>query len=332
MKNSTGKSLGLIIGLLALTAFLALGIWLSFRAKPVVVEGRVEATEFNVAAKITGRVEELPVKIGDQVQSGQLLAQLASPELNAKLAQASAARAAAQAQQRKAETGARVQEIENARQQYLRAEESAQLAETTQKRITSLFDEGVVPRQRLDEVTAQARGARAAANGAKAMLDLVSEGTRFEDRAAAAALEQQANAVVEEVASLRAESRVTAPQAGEVRSIQIERGELAPAGFPLVTLVDLSDIWVVAQVREDLMKNLKMGDRFKARVPALGDREIVLSVFFISPLGDFATWRATKQSSGFDLRTFEVRARPVERVEGLRPGMSVVVSGRVLSQ
>jgi HlyD family secretion protein len=329
MTNNHGKTLPLVIGITALLAFLATGVWLAFRPKPVVVEGRIEATEFNVSAKITGRVDTLPIRIGDRVEKGRTLATLESPELNAKLAQAKAALEGARAQQKKALTGARRQEIENSRQQWIRAEDAAKLAATTLERITKLHDEGVLPQQRLDEVATQARAAQSSAAGAKALFDLISEGTRVEDREASAALEQQAAAVVEEVAALQKEAIVVAPQSGEVRSIQIERGELAPAGFPLVTLVDLDDIWAVAQVREDLMKNLKMGDRFKARVPALADLEITLSVFFISPMGDFATWRATKQSAGFDLRTFEVRARPIAPVEGLRPGMSVVVSGRV---
>ena len=329
MKLSQCKPLVLPIGIAGLVAFLGVGVWLAFRPKPPVVEGRIEATEYNVASKVTGRVLDIPVRIGDRVKKGQLLALIDSPEINARLSQANAALEAAQALQKKAQAGARRQEIENARQQWNRAEEGAKLAEVTLERIRKLYEQGVLPRQHLDEVETQAHTARFAATGARALYEMIVEGTRIEDREAAAAAEKQAAAVVEEIASLKNETRVIAPQDGEVRARIIEKGELAPAGVPIVTLVDLDDIWGVAQVREDYMNNLEIGDHVSARVPALGNREIALSVFFISPQGDYATWRATRQSAGFDLRTFEVRARPAAPVEALRPGMSVIIFGGI---
>ena len=332
MNKQHGGSFALIVGLLALALFLAVGLWLSFRPRERFVEGQMEATEFNVSAKIPGRVDTVHVRVGDYVERGQLLVTLDSPEIAARLAQARAAQEAADALRRKAQAGARQQEIENARQQLLRAEEAARLAQTTAERIQRLHEQGVLPQQRLDEVQTQAQAARSTADGARALFEMISEGTRTEDREAALAAERQAAAVVEEVRALQRETQLVAPVAGEVRSILVERGELAPAGFPLLTIVDVNDLWAVAHVREDLLQYLKMGDRFPARVPALGGQEVTLAVSYIAPLGDFATWRATRQSSGFDLRTFEVRARPVEPVPGLRPGMSIIVPPRRLAE
>jgi len=313
-----------VVGL-AVVTFLAIGLALSFQPTPVVLEGEVEATEIDVAAKLPGRVDSVRVRLGDTVLSGDLLFTLSSPEVEAKLTQAKAAQAAAEAVSRKAEAGARRQEVLAARQQWARAKAAAELGTITLQRVERLLVEGVVPQQRRDEVAAQAKAAVAASVAAQAMAEMAEEGAREEDKAAAAALVAQAGGAVSEVEAYLAETQIHAPTDGEVAALLIDVGEIAPAGFPVITLVDLDDIWVVFQIREDLLADIGMGTEFTARLPALGDREVRLQVDYLSALGAFATWRATSASSGFDLKTFEVRARPVEPVAGLRPGMTVVV-------
>jgi HlyD family secretion protein len=270
-------------------------------------------------------VQEVRVRIGQQVKKGDLLFTINSPEVTAKLTQAKAAQSAAHAVRLKADTGARTQEIRATEQQWARAEAAAELATVTLQRVDRLLAEGIVPQQRRDETAAQAKAALAASDAAKAVFDMAKEGARDEDKSAAAAVETQAGGAVSEVEAYLAETEIHAPTNGEVAALLIDAGEIAPTGFPVITLADLSDLWVVFQVREDLLANLGLGTELTGRVPALGGREVRLKVDYLAALGAFATWRATSASSGFDLKTFEVRARPVQPVEGLRPGMSVIV-------
>lgn len=314
-----------VVGAVAVVVFLAIGLWLSFRPQPVVLEGEVEVTEIDVAAKLSGRVEAVAVRLGQTVQKGDLLFTLSSPEVEAKLTQAMAAQDAATAVRRKADAGARSQEVRAAWQQFARAQANAELATVTLQRIERLLAEGVVPQQRRDEVAAQAAAAMAASDAAMAMAEMADEGARQEDREAAAAVEAQAGGAVSEVEAYLAETRIHAPADGEVAGLLIDAGEIAPAGFPVITLAQLTDLWVVVQVREDLLAEIGIGTELVATVPALGSREVRLKVDYLAALGTFATWRATSASSGFDLKTFEVRARPMQPVDGLRPGMTVLL-------
>ena len=318
-------SIGVTVAVLLLIVVLAFGLRLAFRPQPVFLEGQVEATEIDVAAKVPGRIESVAVKLGQAVARGDLLFTLESPELRAKLAQAEGARDAAGAMRRKADTGARAEEIRAAEQQWIRAKAAADLADVTLERVERLNRDGVVPRQRRDEAEAQAKASRAAEASAKAVFDMAAAGARVEDRDAAAGVAAQAGGAVTEAQAYLAETQIMASHAGEVGSLLIDPGELAPAGFPVITLVDLNDVWVVIQIREDLLAGIGMGTELMGRVPALGNREVKFKVDYLAALGAFATWRATSASAGFDLKTFEIRARPVAAIAGLRPGMSVVV-------
>lgn len=307
---------------LVLLALLAWGLWRAFTPPPAPLQGQVEAREINVAAKIAGRVGRVLVQPGQSVAAGQALFELDSPEVTAKLSQAEAAQQAAQAVSDKAEHGARPQEVEMARTQWQRARTAADLARTTLQRVQSLYDEGLVARQKRDEAEAQSRAADEQAKAAQAQYAMAQEGARREDRAAAAAQARQVAGVVAEVQAAQAETRIVAPAAGEVARVQINAGEIAPQGFPVVTLVDLSDPWVVLQLREDEMAAFAMGSVHRGTVLATR-RATDFRVSAVAVLPDFATWRAARPG-GADLRTFEVRLKPVARVEGLRPGMSVV--------
>jgi HlyD family secretion protein len=293
-------------------------------AKPDVVQGEVEAAQVDVSAKLPGRVAEVLVDVGQSVRKGDVLARLESPEVQARLDQASAARAAAAAQSAKAENGARDEEIRAAENNWRRAEAAAALAKTTMDRLERLQRDGVVPAQRRDEAEANWKASRAAADAARAAYDMAQAGARREDKAAAAAVVRQAEGAVSEVQAWLGETTLRAPRDGEVSARNLEPGELTSPGYPVVSLVDLKDTWVVFHLREDRLAGLRMGDRLVARVPALG-RDVELRVTAIAPLADFATWRSTSASGGFDLKTFEVRARPPAPVDGLRPGMSAVV-------
>jgi len=292
---------------------------------PEVLQGQVEVKRVSVSAKLPGRVEEILVREGEQVEAGQVIARLSSPELEAKLLQVDATIAAAQAQESKAEYGARDEEIRAARAQYERAQAGAALAESTYKRVEQLYADGVVPAQKRDEAQAQYRASRMLADAARAQYDMARAGARTEDRDAASALVRQAEGGRAELEAYLAETQVKTPIAGEVASQIVEAGELVSAGLPIVIVADLQDAWVSFHVREDRLSGLEMGTEIVGEVPALNGREISLKINYIAAMGDFATWRSTRASGGYDLKTFEVRALPSEPVPGLRPGMSVVV-------
>ncbi len=296
------------------------------RPAPEVLQGQADATEVNVAAKIGGRVATFAVREGQTVARGDLVATLDSPELAARLAQAEAAKGAAAAQRAKAYAGAREEEIRAAESVWKRARHATELAEKTFGRVDRLHADGVLPAQRRDEAEAGLKTARDAEEAAKASYDMAVSGARAEDRDAASALVDRAAGAVSEVKAYLAETRLTAPIAGEVYRRNVEPGEVVAAGYSIVTIVDLGDVWTTFNVREDRLAGLGMGRRFKARVPALGGRELELEVYYIAPQGDFATWRATSAQGGFDLKTFEVRARPVGPHDGLRPGMGVIAT------
>jgi HlyD family secretion protein len=313
------------IGLAGLITFLVWGFVRARQPVQAFFQGEVEAREIQVSAKLPGRVEQVAVRLGDRVEPGDLLFSIDSPEVVAKQNQAEAAREAASALQKKVETGAREQEISAAEQQVRQAEAGMRLAAVTFERIQRLYEDGVLPAQRRDEAEAHFKAAQAIEAAARAMLDMAREGARHEDIEAAIAQTRRAAAAVAEVDAFVRETKIYAPRAGEVASVLIETGELAPAGFPIIKLVDLEDIWVVLQIREDDLADLPVGKRFKGRVPALRGAEFEFEVTWMAPLGAFATWRATGLSSGFDLKTFEVHARPRQPIPGLRPGMSVLV-------
>lgn len=299
--------------------------WFAIQPGPDLVQGEVEATEIQVASKIPARIGAIHVREGDRILKGDPLVSLASPEIQARLEQAEAAHDAASAQEDKAETGAREEEIRQAHSMWQRAASAAELAETTAGRVERLYRDGVVAEQRRDEAEAARKAAANAAAAARAVYDMAVNGARIEDRRSAQALTAQAGGAVAEVRAFMDETNLASPIDGEVSVVVAEEGELAAAGFPIVTLLDLDDVWVTFNLREDRLGTLGMGTRFTARIPGLDDREIELEVTYVAAQGDYATWRATSASGGFDLRTFEVRARPVEAIDGLRPGMSAIV-------
>jgi HlyD family secretion protein len=297
-----------------------------FKPVPLVIQGEVDARQIDVAAKIVGRIEEIRVKEGDKVTKGQVLAVLKTPEVEAKAQQAAGVQQAATAQREKADAGARKQEIEAAYNAWQTAETMVDLGARTYKRLAALYEADSIPIQQLDEVTAKYQAALKMARAAKAVYEMANEGARVEDKKAARGIEQQAGGVVREVQSYLSEAEVKAPGNGEVVDIAADPGELITPGFPVISLVDLSDVWVVFNLREDLLSDIRVGSTFSAHFPGLGPQLVELRVDYIKALGDFATWRATKTSGDFDLKTFEVRARPVQPVEGLRPGMGAIVT------
>jgi HlyD family secretion protein len=316
----------LIVAAIGIVVLLGVGLLMIVSPTPLAFQGQVEAREVDVAAKIGGRISQVLVREGDAVLAGDVLFELDSPEIRAKMAQANATRAAAMAISAKAVTGAREEEIRMAQFVWGRAQSAAELAGKTFDRFDALYNEGLISEQKHDEASTSAKAAADAARAVRAQYDMALNGARAEDKAAALAVVDQAEGLIAEVAAFAAETQLTAPMAGEVAQVLIDPGELAPTGFPVITLVDLSDAWVVLNVREDHLVKFQMQAMHTGTVPALDDRKIELSVYYIAPLAAFATWRATRYSSGYDIKTFEVKLRPSEAIDGLRPGMSVLLA------
>ncbi len=322
------KTRNFIIGLFftALLIFLLYTSWLITRPLPMEIQGEIEATQFRAASKIPGRIDSIAVKRGQQVAKGDFLFSISSPEIDAKLLQVTALRNAAQAQSLKAQNGAQAEDISSAYNLYVKAEAAARLYEKTFQRVENLFKDGVVSEQKRDEAETQSKAGRESANAAKSQWEKAVKGARFEDKRSAQELVNQAEGGIAEIEAYLAETEVKAPSSGKVANIISEQGELVPTGYPVITLVDLKDCWATLYIREDLMADVRMGSEIKAKIPALGNKEVVLKVNYISPLADFATWTSTKTSGGFDMKSFEIHAVSTTIVEGLRPGMSVLVN------
>jgi HlyD family secretion protein len=314
-----------VLVVLGLITFITYGLYLANRPVVAPLQGQIDARYIDISPKIIGRVAQLHVREGDDVKQGDLLVTLDSPEVQAKLSQAEATRDAAAARQQLLDEGIRQEEVRVARANWEGAVSAATLAETTFKRINALYQEGLVSQQRNDEVDTAYRSALDAVRAARAQYDLTLHGFRSQERAAAADITRGAGAAVQEVGALAADIALKSPLSAEVDKVVLHQGELAPPGFPIMTLVNLDDVWAVFNLREDELAAIKIDTRITGRVPALEDRNVAFTVYYISPKGEYATWRATRQSSGYDIKTFEVRARPVGPVDGLRPGMSVLV-------
>jgi HlyD family secretion protein len=313
-----------LIGVIV-AVFLVVGLYLANRNVQPPLQGEIDARYIDISPKILGRVAKLHVNEGDEVQPGTALVLLDSPEVQAKVSEAQSALAAATARQQLVDDGMRHEEIRTAQAAWERAQSDAKLAETTFRRINALYVQGLTSQQRNDEVETQYHSATDAAAAARAQYDLTLNGFRSEERKAAAAVTRGAGAAVDEIGALAADISLKSPLAAEVDKVVLHEGELAPPGFPILTLVNLDDVWAVFNLRESELNSIKIGTKLTGKVPALGNKALTFSVYYISPKGEYATWRATRQSSGYDIKTFEVRARPTEKTAGLRPGMSVLV-------
>ena len=324
--DTKSQNSNMLLAFLTLTGVIAIVAVVGFfmlRKGPEIVQGQAEVTEYRVSSKVPGRILEFRVKEGQSVQAGDTLAILEAPDVLAKLEQAPA-EAAAQAQNEKALKGARHEQVQAAFEMWQKAKAGLEIAEKSYKRVKNLADQGVMSAQKLDEVTAQRDAAIATEKAAKAQYDMAKNGAEREDKAAAAALVDRAKGAVAEVESYIKETYLIAQTAGEVSEIFPKVGELVGTGAPIMNIAILDDMWVTFNVREDLLQGLTMGTEFEAFVPAL-DKNIRLKVNYMKDLGTYAAWKATKTTGQFDLKTFEVKALPQEKVEGLRPGMSVIL-------
>jgi len=317
----------IIVGV-AIAAVATLSIYYLVRGQPLLVQGEVDATRFDIAARVDGRVGEIPVARGQNVAANAVLVRIDNPETIAKHAQAVAAKVVADAQLANINVGTRAEVIAARKAALERAQAGLVLAQKTYERVRVLAEQANAPQARLDQATDSLHQAERAVDQTRSAHEQAVNGYTREEREIAAANVGKALADIKAVQSIIDQMVVYAPVASQVYQRNVEPGEYVSPGVPLVTLVDLNDLWVHFDLREDLVKTIKVGDRFDVRIPALADRRITVEVKLIATKGEYASWRATRSTGDFDLRTFSIRAYPVDKVPELRPGMSAYLDWR----
>jgi len=313
-----------ILGFVAVVIIVALIGFFTLGRDPEIMQGQVEVSEYRVSSKVPGRILELRVKEGDYVKVGDTLAIIDAPEVRAKMEQARGAESAASALELKAQNGAREEQIRGAFQVLQQAKAGLEIAEKSYGRIQRLFDEGVISAQKRDEVYAQYKAMEAQCKAAQSQYDMAVNGARREDKLAAQAQVSRARGAVQEVNSYLGETVQTAQMEGEVSAVYPKVGELVGTGSPIMTISMMNDLWGTFNVREDQLNGMQVGTEFTAFVPAF-NKDVKMKVYYMKDQGSYAVWKATKANGQYDLKTFEVKARPTEKFEGLRPGMSLIV-------
>ena len=307
-----------VVIIVALIGFFALG------RDPEIIQGQVEVTEYRVSSKVPGRILELRVKEGDYVKVGDTLAILDAPEVRAKMEQAQSAESAAAALELKAQNGARKEQIQGAFSVLQQAKAGLEIAEKSYNRVQRLYDEGVMSAQKRDEAYASYKAMEAQCKAAQSQYDMAKNGARMEDKLAASAQVGRARGAVQEVNSYIHETVQIAQMEGEVSDVYPKVGELVGTGSPIMSIAGMQDMWGTFNVREDQLNGMQVGTEFDAYVPAF-DKTIKMKTYYLKDQGSYAVWKATKANGQYDLKTFEVKARPVDKLEGLRPGMSLII-------
>jgi HlyD family secretion protein len=313
-----------ILGFAAVVLIVALIGHLALHRAPDEIQGEMEVEEYRVSGKVPGRILALLAKEGDFVQAGDTLAIIEAPEVNAKMVQAQSAADAATAMAQMANNGARKEQIQAAAQILEQAKAGLEIAEKSYKRMKKLHDEEVISAQKFDEAEALYKSAQAQVKTAQSNYQMAVNGAREEERRAAAAAAGQARGAVQEVRGYVKETIQTAQMAGEVTDVYPKVGELVGTGTPIMNIAMMDDQWATFNIREDQLKGIKVGQEITVRIPAL-DIEAKMKVTSMKDKGSFAVWKSTKASGQYDQKTFEVKARPAEAIDGIRPGMSVIL-------
>lgn len=325
--KQTNKSLlaglAVIMGLVATVA--AAGL-IAIHPQKELLMGEVDASEYRVSNKVPGRIDHIYVQEGDKVKAGDTLAHISSPQIDAKMTQASAVLGAATAQSQKARHGAREQQIQMAYQVWQKAQAAADVYNKSYTRVKKLYEKGVVSAQKFDEVEAQFKAAQADCAAAEQQYLMAKEGAQREDIDAATALVNQAGGAVAEVQSYIDDSYLIAPSDGEVVEIYAKTGDLIGTGSPVISILDTNDTWMTFALREDLLKDIRSGSTVEVNIPALDGQTYPCSVRKVQAMASYATWRATKTNGQYDVKSFDIKVVPQQTIPGLRPGMTAIIS------
>lgn len=313
-----------VIGALAVLAALAVAGFIFMKPEPDFVQGQADATEIRISGKLPGRVVKIYVEEGDMVKAGDTLVHIHSSLADAKLMQAQAMQDAAAAANRKVDAGTRSQIISSALELVKQAEAGVGITKKTYDRMQSLYSQGVVSEQKRDEAKAAYDAAVAAHGAARSQYELARTGAQAEDKQASAAMVGVARGGVKEVDALLEDQYLVAPCDGQVTEVYPNVSELVATGAPIMS-IQKDDHWAVFNLRENMLGDIRLGKEINVMIPALKNKEVKMKVYYIRDMGSYANWQATKATGDFDARTFEVKARPSSPVEGLLPGMSVIL-------
>lgn len=298
------------------------------REKDIVLQGQIEAEEYDISGLLPGRIEKIYVKKGENIDKGDTLVHIISREMIAELNSQNALHEAAVSQSDKIDSGSRKELISIAKELWIGTKADLKVAKTTYERIKVLYEDSIVSLQRKDEAEAIYKSSLAAERAAYYQYQMALDGAQDADRTTAKAMAKAAQSNADVVRSILDDSKLTSPISGEVASISLNNGELTSIGTNIMTIIDIDNPYLVLNVREDLMSNFPMNGTILCDIPALELKDVPFTINYISPLGSFATWKATKETGGYDLRTFEIQAVPTTDIYGLRPGMSVLTAIR----
>lgn len=315
------SALGLVVIVVAALAIIG---FLFINKPPQIIEGQAEATSVRVSGKLPGRVMDFYVQEGDMVKAGDTLVHIHSSIVEAKLQQARSMEEVAQAANRKVDAGTRSQIIQSAYDMWQQAISAVTITKKTYDRIEALYKEGVMSEQKRDEAKAAYDAATSAASAAKSQYEMAKQGAQSEDKQAASAMVSAAGAGVNEVEALLEDQYLTAPCDGQIDVIFPHVGELVALGAPIMNVLKIQDKWVTFNVREEYLEDMTLGKEITVMIPALKKKEAKVKIYYVRDLGSYATWHATKTTGDWDSKTFEIKARPVEDIPDLRPGMTVI--------
>ncbi|MEG1574185.1 MAG: efflux RND transporter periplasmic adaptor subunit [Bacteroidales bacterium] len=323
------KEKSIAIGLIALVVLIIILTLIGFfmlTPDKETIQGQAEATQIRISGKLPGRVIKFYVREVGMVHRGDTLVQIFSSDAEAKLMQAEAMRNVYKAQNQKVDAGARREVLESAYDMWQKAIAGQVIAKKSYDRMEALYKKGVVSAQKRDEAEANYKAMNATEGAARSQYEMAKSGAQAEDKEAAKAMVAAAQGGVEQVESILADSYLTSPIDGEISDIFPNVGELVGQGTPIMNVLDLNDMWVTFNVREELLQKLPMNAEIDAIIPALGEMKIKLKIYYIKDMGSYAVWRATKVTGTYDAKTFEINARPTQKIENLRPGMSILVN------
>lgn len=323
-KENVNIAIAFVVLLIIVLGITLIGVF-SMKSNEDIIQGEVEYTELRISGKIPARIDKFLVKEGTYVKEGDSLVILDSPEIEAKMKQARAAEKAASALNQKANKGASEEQIKAAYEMWQKAQAGLEVAQKTYERVQSLYEKEVVPAQKRDEAEANYKAMQATEQAAKSQYDMAVKGASEEEKDAALAQLNRAKGAVAEVRSYMSETVLTSPISGKIAEIFPQRGELVGSGAPIMNIIDTADVWVTFNIREADYSKFMEGTTFTAFIPALDNKEVVLTVSSVKDLGSFAAWKATKVTGEFDSKTFEIKAVPNDRIEGLIGGMSVII-------
>lgn len=324
--KTTNKILVISFAVILLT-ILTLSILSIFlmRDKDIIVQGQIEAEEYNISGLLPGRIEDIYVKKGERIEKGDTLVHIISREMLAEYEAQKSLESVASLQSEKIDAGSRKQLISIAKELWDGAKADLRLAKTTYERIKALYEDSIVSLQRRDEVEAIYKSALAAERAAYYQYQIAIEGAQEQDKASAKAMASAAKSNSEVVKALLNDSKLISPISGEVATIALNEGELSSIGTSIMTIIDIENPYLVINIREDLLKNFKIGEIISCDIPALALKDVSFTINYIAPLGSFATWKSTKDSGGYDLKTFEIQAIPTIKINDLRPGMTCLI-------